>query len=378
MAVNDNRVEELCGMLEWGDSARRHIDWPVIEQSLVNSDRLPSDFRELVEILPPGVFRHWLKPIFPSTCGQLGSDYLERHHVTHLEVMRGMRDAGHRSYPYPFYPEFGGLLPWGRGRDQSLYCWVTDSADPDLWGVVWSDQTRSEWREYDGALGDFLIAFIRGEVRPLDDPGMDLLSEPAFHVSRLTDFRSGGVTYPFEPPAVPVIEPSAKMAPWPVFYTGGPEDEYDILAKLLSSAKRPRKRTDWGALESCSGRGLPSDYKNFLDRFGVGDFYGIRLLSPDHQPPSDMKTAACALQDRVSRGVPSFMAQSFRDIVIWGEVADGKMFGWRTAAQDVEEWSVVIIDRSMSITDYQNVSFSSFLLDWSGRNPNFEVETFLL
>lgn len=73
--------------------------------------------------------------------------YLNRFHT----------DAPER-WPYAFWPEHGGLLPWARNREYGYFFWLTGDADPDRWTCVAWDQR--EWRAYGCGMAELLLRAV--------------------------------------------------------------------------------------------------------------------------------------------------------------------------------------------------------------------------
>ena len=113
-------------------------------------------------------------------------------------------------FPYPLFPEPGGLLTWGYIATSGRAMWLTGSRDPDEWPVVAATEECDYWDRFDGTACEFLIAvatarydasgFIQGAT--IDAQGvrlpmrpMDLSEQPVF-------VRSSPPPVP-EPPPVP-------------------------------------------------------------------------------------------------------------------------------------------------------------------------------
>ncbi len=71
------------------------------------------------------------------------------------------------AYPYPIYPEPGGLLGWGMDGGGGQYHWATAPRDPDTWTVVVSGRPVSDPYVQDQGVGlrSYLSALASGEIR---------------------------------------------------------------------------------------------------------------------------------------------------------------------------------------------------------------------
>jgi len=76
------------------------------------------------------------------------------------------KTEGEAYFPYPIYPEPGGLLPWGNDENSNDYYWWT-GGPPDGWVVVQNNNRGSRLRVQPYSMTGFLVAMLRGEVKPL-------------------------------------------------------------------------------------------------------------------------------------------------------------------------------------------------------------------
>ncbi|MFD0558685.1 hypothetical protein FB566_4638 [Stackebrandtia endophytica] len=77
-----------------------------------------------------------------------------------LETLRVFRRGS--DFPYEFWPEPGGLVPWADVNGDLLFCWRTVGDDPDAWPVVVADNGVSEWSEFDGTASACLVELLQG------------------------------------------------------------------------------------------------------------------------------------------------------------------------------------------------------------------------
>jgi hypothetical protein len=63
--------------------------------------------------------------------------------------------------PYSYYPEPGGLFPWGATQNGDTLLWLTE-ADPEKWTIVVTD--GGSWWHFDGGLTEFLVGILGGRV----------------------------------------------------------------------------------------------------------------------------------------------------------------------------------------------------------------------
>jgi hypothetical protein len=98
-------------------------DWPAVA--------LPSDYRDLVTRYGNGVFNDNVVLLVP-----FGECTLLAYGVDQLDADRELRaEFGDEDYPYPLYPEPGGLMVWATTSSGARLCWLT-TGEPDEWQVV--------------------------------------------------------------------------------------------------------------------------------------------------------------------------------------------------------------------------------------------------
>src|SRR5438128_2571968 len=105
--------------------------WREVEAEL--GTRLPRDYRDFVFAYGSGLFAGLYRVYNP-----FGADeYMAL-------VTQGRRVCGYnresqwsdpKRFPYPYFPEPGGLLPWGNDENGNDYFWLTEGP-PTKWVVV--------------------------------------------------------------------------------------------------------------------------------------------------------------------------------------------------------------------------------------------------
>ncbi len=103
-------VRHLAEAAGFSATARRSYDWEEIETVL--GTRLPSDYKLIAESFPDGWFRMFAQVWLPNSERQLLGDFGQ-------QIMDGVRelpedeDSADLDFPFPAYPERGGLLLCG-------------------------------------------------------------------------------------------------------------------------------------------------------------------------------------------------------------------------------------------------------------------------
>lgn len=137
-------------------------DWPAVA--------LPSDYRDLVTRYGYGEFNDEVVLLVPfGECTLLG------YGVDQLDADRELRaDFGDEDYPYPLYPEPGGLMVWATTSNGARLCWLT-AGEPDGWPVVvWEPRGAYYERHELGAvalLTDWLSGRLASDLLPAAPAG---------------------------------------------------------------------------------------------------------------------------------------------------------------------------------------------------------------
>ncbi|MEU9503152.1 SMI1/KNR4 family protein [Streptomyces sp. NPDC048196] len=130
-----------------------HGDWASAEELLGTA--LPHDYKQLVEIYGRGDFWGAL-----CLCTPFGDDNPVRLAADLLDDYGPMRESWPEQYPYPLFPEQGGLLTWAVTDIGTRLCWLTAGL-PASWSIViWSRD--DEYERFDCGAATFLESWLSG------------------------------------------------------------------------------------------------------------------------------------------------------------------------------------------------------------------------
>jgi hypothetical protein len=169
-------------------TAGRSYDWAEMEAVL--GTRLPSDYKLVAESFPEGYFRMFAHVWLPDSERRLQDDLV-------VQVMDDIRqdwaEKGPEElhFPFPAYPEPGGLLLCGSLRVHGWTFWVTGAGDPDGWPLVLAEEDLDDghWERFDGSLCEFLTEVavgrfdasrFRDDYRWQGQERIDIPSRPVF------------------------------------------------------------------------------------------------------------------------------------------------------------------------------------------------------
>jgi hypothetical protein len=253
-------VERLASLVGVSMRWRNWFDWPTIEDSV--GRRLPDDYKHLVERFPHGEFQSFVQVNRPGDHHSSAAEFLG-FYARILEDMRGYRAVGDGTYPYPIFPEPGGLLPWAHGRRREPLFWLTLADDPNAWPVVVSDYDFLQWRTFAGTASECLVDVVEGRF-----------DGRLFGV----DFAAHGPR--FEPTVEDGLDSSAGSERSFWSSRGQAANEFAALAEVVGPAPGTAHPVVWPKIHDFMGVQLPSDYRSFIDTYGPGTFGDIKITVP--------------------------------------------------------------------------------------------------
>lgn len=342
MEARPGCVQRLADLVGVSRYAAEPFDWAAIEASL-GGLRLPTDYKAIVETFPRVEIGGRITVIRPGDVDSPRREYLG-YCAYRLDDMRGWRAKGQGRCPYPIFPEPGGILPWGESNEGQLYFWLIGAEDPDSWPVVWTDHYDEEWQRFPGTMWEFLLDVAAREAPVATAPS--------------------------------AAGPGAGAGP-PRWGNRLPENEFPVLSRVLGQDYPPAGLHDWAGFERDLGLVLPSDYRDFIDRYGAGTFCDIRIAGPDASTGFDLR-ALLRRQLELAQSTPrarrAFASRARTVIIAWGETADGWLCGWGAGDPDPERWGVALVSPSFTSSAYHDeLSFSSFLLHYCGERNQVGV-----
>jgi len=143
--------------------------WHVIESEL--GTRLPQDYKDFCRLYGAGYFMQFLGVHVPNT----------QNPNTRFDYQVGLVVKGFaylEEAHYPFWPEPGGLIPFGATDNGDYLFWLPRGETPDDWPVVVWDRGGGDEPEsfevFDRDLTDFLAGLATGTINPRAFP-KDLL-----------------------------------------------------------------------------------------------------------------------------------------------------------------------------------------------------------
>jgi hypothetical protein len=160
--MND-RVRELAELTGW--TGRSYVETPWDEVHGKLGFELPSDYRELLNVFPPGTF--YAPGILADVMVQppYRVDGVPDH-LHQFEAEVDETEDWRREHPEDV-PE--GMVPWARADHPALF-WVRRSPNPEQWTVaisnagIWRCDDEPVVEEFDCGAVEFLIGFVNKSI----------------------------------------------------------------------------------------------------------------------------------------------------------------------------------------------------------------------
>jgi hypothetical protein len=363
------RLAGLAGVA--AEESSRSFDWAAIEVDL--GVRLPADYKLLAESFPGGWFRGWVRVRLPERTGDDRPRLLSDFAAGELEALREFRETGECVFPFPLFPEPGGVLPWGYLRSPGVAYWLTGPGDPDEWPVIAATADGDYWERFDGPACEFLTEVAAGrydasgfpdDYRGHGDHRIDLAPRPVFEPDSAVP-----------PPAVQQVPPLRQILRqiadfWPMSLQRAqrPVSEMAALRELIGAPPTGVRAVDWAGLHARLGFRLPADYREFIDTYGPGTLGDIQIMAPGAPGGMDLfellewKYAQVREADRDLVFRPPFYPEP-GGTVCWGEASGRWTCGWAPGSADPDEWTVVIMPNASlaSFSHEDGLSFSAML-----------------
>jgi len=378
-------VRRLTELAEVPASEGRFFDWPAIESDL--GLRLPVDYKLLAESFPAGWFRRFVAVRVPERWPDGRVRFLGDFASGQLEAMREFRAAGGGLFPYPIFPEPGGVLPWGDIWSPGVAFWLTGPGDPDGWPVVVATEECDYWDRFGGSVCEFLLEVTAGRYDASGfTQGATIDERGKVHDMRRIDLASRPVFEPETP--VPPVPAGPPLGPPPDFWLRRlrkvdwqklPVNELAAVRQLAGPPPPRVRPVDWAGVHARLGFALPADYRAFIDAYGPGTFGDIRIAAPGAPGEMDL----FAVLDRKYTQVRSLPRGEWDPpyypepggAVCCAETTGGYTCAWAPVRPDPDQWTVVAITPTPALNTHRlraNLSFTTTLKQHAEQKPGMQ------
>lgn len=125
---------------------------------------LPADYREFVFTYGTGLFAGFYRIYNPFAASQTMS--LMESITRVCEQNRISQQSFPERFPYRYFPEPCGLIPWGNDENGNDYFWLPDGL-PETWNVVQDENRGSGLVRQPFIMTEFLVSVLEGKTKPL-------------------------------------------------------------------------------------------------------------------------------------------------------------------------------------------------------------------
>jgi hypothetical protein len=136
--------------------------WRAVEKKL--GTELPLDYREVVFAYGSGLFAEFYRVYNPFAVSEHIKLVPSAERVCRFN--RESRSSFPMRFPYPYFPEPGGLLPWGNDVNGNDYFWLTEGP-PSAWVVVQDENRGGGIKVQPYSMTGFLVAVLTRKVKAL-------------------------------------------------------------------------------------------------------------------------------------------------------------------------------------------------------------------
>ncbi|MFJ9690752.1 SMI1/KNR4 family protein [Kitasatospora sp. NPDC101183] len=131
--------------------------------------------------------------------------------------------------------------------------------------------------------------------------------------------------------------------------------QFDIkrLIELMPPDEGSGESGNWAAAEAAWGMRFPSDYIEFITRYGQGEIdRSLSVAAPDELLPPDAPQPGMRGMTEEARwlfeedGEPTEEVRSADQIIAWGGSCTADTLAWLTVGDDPDAWPVLVLDRN--------------------------------
>ncbi len=137
-------------------------EWHELESQIGVS--LPPDYREFVFTYGSGLFAGFYRVYNPFAASQYMS--LMKSIARICDQNRISQQSFPDRFPYRYFPEPGGLIPWGNDENGNDYFWLADGP-AETWSVVQDENRGGGIVGQPFTMTGFLVSVLEGKTEPL-------------------------------------------------------------------------------------------------------------------------------------------------------------------------------------------------------------------
>lgn len=293
---------------------------------------VPEDFELLVQTVQKGVIAGSVVLVRPHVPVRSPAEFTEDS-APRIAAMEDSLRTREQSLPLRFFPQPGGMVPWGRTDRDGVLMWDTTDPDTANWTTVLTESDFQVWVELPFSASDFIAHAILGRPEGV----------PVFETHE--QYESGTFWNVYEE-----IRDTATTLAKPDI---GPVEHILTMVRSIGvPGIRPYAEELLDRAVRQSFDTLPEDYLAVMKEFPGGVIAGVRVFP----------AVRAGTDGALSQAGPALRWLSEDRLFLqWGEV-EGRAAGWLTADGDPQDWRVAHIEPDgFALTCLEDQTFSTFL-----------------
>lgn len=293
---------------------------------------IPEDFELLVQTVQKGVIAGSVVPVRPHVPVRSLEEFTKEAapRITAMEESLRTRE---QTLPLSFFPQPGGMVPWGRTARDGVLMWDTTDPDTANWSTVVTESDFQVWVQLPFSASEFIKRAIlgRAEGAPVFETHEQFESDTYWNV--YDDLRDTATTLAKRD--IGAVEHVVTMVQ-SIGVPGIQKHAEELLDRAVSE----------------SFATLPEDYLAVMKEFPGGIIAGVRVFP----------VARARADGAAGQAAPALRwMNEDRLFLQWGEV-EGRAAGWLTAKGGPEGWRVSYIEPDGSaLTCLEDETFVTFL-----------------
>ncbi|MFD9221186.1 hypothetical protein ACFWDI_14495 [Streptomyces sp. NPDC060064] len=296
---------------------------------------IPEDFELLVQAMQKGMIAGSVVLTRPRFAVRSLEDFTEDAAPRIASMEASLRNRDH-DLPLPFFPNPGGMVPWGRTARDGVLLWDTTDPDTANWTTVLTESDFQVWLDLPFSASEFTARVLM--ARPEGIPAFETMEE----------YESGTFWNVYED----IRETATALA---IRDIGAVEEIVTRVRSIGVPGIRQYAEELLDRAVSESFDALPEDYLAVMKEFPGGVIAGVRVF-PVAQDGSSGADGVASPAAPVLRWL-----DQDRLFLQWGEV-EGRAAGWLAGKGTPQDWRVAYIEPDGSaLTCLEDQTFATFL-----------------
>lgn len=157
---SQDRLDSFVTPPEIPEEVGSSAAWRQVERRM--ETKLPADYKAYISTFGTGLLASFIWVYNPFST----DEFLELSSRSKFvcDSRRRVEEEEGEPAQYNFFPDEGGLLPWGHDENGNQFFWLTQG-EPDNWPVVGLAARSSKWVQWEITMTTFLLKALTREIR---------------------------------------------------------------------------------------------------------------------------------------------------------------------------------------------------------------------